>query len=458
MHSVRCLVTFYGVPLRVAARENSPQDTAEIEELKGELRTTAVQMEKIVSQLEDKAKQLNGSFRAPRGSDLGSILRRIEFARQFIAQHLPAMKDPQKKEAFLAQVNQIAQRLVSPATQPTTAASTAPALQERQALAAEMAEVEAHRYDPAARKRLREIARQVSGPLAYARVVDTQIGYLLAEDSQAAFDSELALVEWSLYARVKWQLNSLYYRVNERTPPVMMVSRLDAQTPDVVRKMIATSIDVEQHGLQGQVLVDSWAKNTKRPDGQDDDYTRFDKTMVELAALVRTKTKLQLTFDDKPELVASGSVKDIALYCGWYSPNEFVSPGTFARGAVGAHVASYTLTTLHAPGGGDWVRQLLNNGVVATFGAVSEPYLHAFPNPDEFFPLILTGKVSLAEAYWRVNPLTSWRVVLIGDPLYTPYKQNPPLAVADLPPNLRMLFSQATTQPAAAQAPAADNR
>jgi uncharacterized protein (TIGR03790 family) len=321
-----------------------------------------------------------------------------------------------------------------------------------------MAEVEAHRNEPAARKRLREIARQVSGPLAYARVVDTQIGYLLPEDSQAAFDSELALVEWSLYARVKWQLNSLYYRVNERTPPVMMVSRLDAQTPDVVRKMIATSIDVEQHGLQGQVLVDSWAKNTKRPDGQDDDYTRFDKTMVELAALVRTKTKLQLTFDDKPELVASGSVKDIALYCGWYSPNEFVSPGTFARGAVGAHVASYTLTTLHAPGGGDWVRQLLNNGVVATFGAVSEPYLHAFPNPDEFFPLILTGKVSLAEAYWRVNPLTSWRVVLIGDPLYTPYKQNPPLAVADLPPYLRMLFSQATTQPAAAQAPAADNR
>jgi uncharacterized protein (TIGR03790 family) len=458
VRSVRCLVTFYGVPLRVAARETSPQNTGEIEDLQRELRSLSVQMDQIVSDIEGKAKTLDAGFHPPRGADLASLMRRIEFSRQFIAQRAGALKDAAARATFLAQVNQIAQQLTSPATQPAVQATTQPATRVTEALAQEMAQVESHRYEPAARARLREIARQIGGPLPYARLIDTQLGYLRPDDSQAAFDNELALVQWSLYARVKWQLNPLYYRVNERTPPVMMVARLDAQTPDVVRKMIATSIDVEQHGLQGQVLVDSWAKNTKRPDGQDDDYTRFDKSMVALAALVRTKTKLPLTFDDKPELIAPGSVKDIALYCGWYSPNEFVSPGSFARGAVGAHVASYTLTTLHSPGAGDWVRQLLNNGVVATFGAVSEPYLHAFPNPEDLFPLILTGKVTLAEAYWRTNPLASWRIVLIGDPLYTPYKQNPALAVSDLPPNLKGLFTGAATQSIPAQAPAADNR
>jgi uncharacterized protein (TIGR03790 family) len=454
LQSVRCLVTFYGVPLRIAARENTPENTAEIESLKGELRTTSVQVEKTTMELEQMAAKLDPTFRALRGSDPGSVVRRLEFTRQFIAKHLSTIKDPAVRDAYLGQVNQIATKLMSPATQPATNAAAQPATAATQALVEEMAGLEAHRYDPAARAKLREIAHRISGPLPYARLLDTQLGYLMPDDSQAAFDSELALVEWSLYARVKWQVNPLYYRVTERTPPVLMVSRLDAQTPATVRKLIATSIDVEQHGLQGQVLVDSWGKAGK----QNDDYAKFDQTLVDLAAIIRQKTKLSLTFDDKPELIPPGNVKDIALYCGWYSPNEFISPGTFSPGAVGVHIASYTLTTLHAPGSGDWVRQMLNEGVVASFGAVSEPYLHAFPNPADFFPLILTGKVTLADAYWRTTPLASWRIALIGDPLYTPYKRNPALAISDLPPNLRALFSDQSRPPTTVQAAPADNR
>jgi hypothetical protein len=32
--------------------------------------------------------------------------------------------------------------------------------------------------------------------------------------------------------------------------------------------------------------------------------------------------------------------------------------------------------------------------------------------------------------------MTSWMISMIGDPLYTPYKTNPPLAVEDLPARL----------------------
>ena len=79
--------------------------------------------------------------------------------------------------------------------------------------------------------------------------------------------------------------------------------------------------------------------------------------------------------------------------------------------------------------------------MVATLGAVAEPKLPAFPKPDDFFPLLLTGKLTLAEVYWKTNPMVSWMISFIGDPLYTPYKLHPPMALEDLPPGLRNAFA-----------------
>jgi hypothetical protein len=53
----------------------------------------------------------------------------------------------------------------------------------------------------------------------------------------------------------------------------------------------------------------------------------------------------------------------------------------------------------------------------------------------------------LAEVYWRTTPTASWMMCAIGDPLYTPYKKNPALAVEDLPDHLPLLFNPPTTQP-----------
>jgi hypothetical protein len=63
--------------------------------------------------------------------------------------------------------------------------------------------------------------------------------------------------------------------------------------------------------------------------------------------------------------------------------------------------------------------------------------------PDDFFPLLMTGKLTLAEVYWRTCPLTSWKMAAIGDPMYTPFRQNPAMRVEDLPERLRPLFSDA---------------
>ena len=126
----------------------------------------------------------------------------------------------------------------------------------------------------------------------------------------------------------------------------------------------------------------------------------------------------------------------MALYCGWYSVHNYVPGMKFNRGAVGYHVASFELVSLRQHEGG-WVRGLLYAGVVGSVGPVAEPYLHSFPAPDEFFPLLLTGKMTLAEVYWTTVPLASWMQTCIGDPLYTPYAKNPAMKVQDLPDVLK---------------------
>jgi len=66
---------------------------------------------------------------------------------------------------------------------------------------------------------------------------------------------------------------------------------------------------------------------------------------------------------------------------------------------------------------------MLEKGVAATVGPVGEPYVQAFPVPEVFFAALLDGRLSLAECYAVSTPFLSWKMVLIGDPLYRPFKQ-----------------------------------
>jgi uncharacterized protein (TIGR03790 family) len=65
---------------------------------------------------------------------------------------------------------------------------------------------------------------------------------------------------------------------------------------------------------------------------------------------------------------------------------------------------------------------MLEKGVAATLGPVSEPYVNAFPLPELFFGLLVDGNLTLAECYLISIPYLSWKMVLVGDPLYQPFK------------------------------------
>jgi hypothetical protein len=57
--------------------------------------------------------------------------------------------------------------------------------------------------------------------------------------------------------------------------------------------------------------------------------------------------------------------------------------------------------------------------------AMKVDFEHRSPKPAEFFGFLITGKYTLVETYSRTTYLTSWMTVLVGDPLYNPYKNTP---------------------------------
>jgi uncharacterized protein (TIGR03790 family) len=231
-------------------------------------------------------------------------------------------------------------------------------------------------------------------------------------------------------------LNPLNWKIAGRIglpTQTLMVMRLDGPTEQSVRDLIETSIKIEQEGLKGEVVLDARGKPPTEP------YGAYDQTIRNLAELLRAKTSLKVVLDNKPNLIAEDSETEIALYCGWYSLRHYVSPGQFNPGSVGFHVASSEMVSLHNPKETGWCRNLMKAGEVATLGPVAEPYLQSFPPADEFFPLLLTGKLSLAEVYWKTTPWASWMQCCVGDPLYRPYKVHPPLKREDLPEVLKTL-------------------
>jgi uncharacterized protein (TIGR03790 family) len=244
----------------------------------------------------------------------------------------------------------------------------------------------------------------------------------------AAMDSELTLALVENYPKVHWLPNPLHQRFDHEPAlqrfrqAVVMVGRVDGPTPEIARRLVDDALKTEARGLEGVCYLD--ARGLKGP-GPVGSYAWFDARLERLADLMKQRSTLKVVLDRRPGLFLPGSCPQAALYCGWYSLGKYVDSFTWEQGAVAYHVASAEATTLKKPDSQVWCKRLLEAGVAATLGPVAEPYLSAFPLPDEFFPLLMTGKLSLLEVYFRTVPHLSWQMMLIGDPLYKPFKKTP---------------------------------
>jgi len=257
-----------------------------------------------------------------------------------------------------------------------------------------------------------------------------ELNHLTGADTIAAVDSELALLLSPSYQLAGWQPNPefLYYRGGtNNSNPVLMVSRLDAPTPEIVEGMMRTSVEVEKTGLHGKFYLDARGFTGKDAYGVFDEYIRN-------SAEILKKGSMQVILDNRPELFGPGEATSAALYCGWYSLGKYVDAFEWVKGAVGYHVASSEAVSLHDATSTYWVKSMLERGVVASLGPVTEPYLQSFPPPHLFFQLLMSGKYSLAEVFAMTNPFLSWQMILVGDPLYNPFKVNPPYLLKGPPP------------------------
>lgn len=278
------------------------------------------------------------------------------------------------------------------------------------------------------RASLARLTGGIAGELTFWKNLQTV--YNSTNWRSTSVDSELCLILRAPHQRVGWLPNPFYSKYNNWSyikvlrQATIRVARLDASTPELAKRLVDDAIEIENKGLDGIFYIDARGLAADNNQGGSD-YVRYDRHLVNLHDLIQKYGSMPVVLNQQPELFQDGDCPNAALYCGWYSLAEYVDAFKWQKGAVGWHIASGEAKTLKNAESNVWCKRMIEDGVAATLGPVSEPYLASFPRPDLFFPLLMTGKATLLEVYYSTLPHLSWRQVLIGDPLYNPFKQKP---------------------------------
>jgi uncharacterized protein (TIGR03790 family) len=429
---VTCLVLFHGMPLRIEAPRLTKQQDAEIRmQLNPLLTSTRIQARKVTGELETFVGQIDPTFRPRTEQDFESVIGRANVAEErgkFAVMKLQA----EKRQAAQAELSK---RLEAFKTMPQDG-SLAASKPARPLTPDEMQKLTDTEDDATARRTLREHAYHTTNVLVFLRLIELQKQSLISAGTEASVDSELSTLWWPAANRRGWRDNPMFHRAKPgaaKLPMPIMISRIDGPTPEIARRIIDHSISVEQTGLQGGVVLD--ARGIDDRNGQDG-YGIYDLSIRNLAKVFADARIEDILFDVRPELLMNDSRQNTAIYCGWYQVRNYAPTCRFVPGAVAFHVASLEMISLRPDAEKGWCRGQLLDGAAVTIGAVGEPYLYAFPRADQFFPLLATGKLTLVETYWATIPITSWKMVLIGDPLYRPFAKAPWLAPEQVPDNL----------------------
>ena len=250
--------------------------------------------------------------------------------------------------------------------------------------------------------------------------LQSEIDRITGKETGASVDSELSMVLFGHYELYRWQPNTLKNNALDLSLNTLMVCRLDGPDEGIVKGLVNKAIMAEKTGLTGIAYIDSRGIADDRKQ-----YSPgyFDQSLRELAAFTRLQTQIAVKEERTEKLFAAGTCPQTAIYCGWYSLKRYIDAFDFVDGAIGYHISSWEAVDLRDPNSSQWCPAMLKDGITATLGAVAEPYLHSFPEPKAFFLELFNGRC-LVEAYYHTKPFNSWQLVLIGDPLYRPFKKH----------------------------------
>jgi uncharacterized protein (TIGR03790 family) len=450
---IRCFVTCWDVPLRIGPQSNDLPEVLARQEFFAQSRAD------LIERLGDSLRTLDGLApaeglpqRPPLAADtkLAELTAQLNSATQAARERLRTIEsEDQKKEAgtefqrvffrsvgLIGMLQTMARRPDKPGLDEDAARQVEFFRGRLQGLTEALLAMGSLPESLTRDEVMLRLVLQTGGLLGAIGCIDQQEQQLARNETACALDSELSLLLWPDYPLDRWTANLLSYRVTVPPPAhrkTLMVSRLEAPTFALAKNLVDTAIATEKTGLSGKVYLDARGFQFDPATDRRGSHAEYDQSLRDLAARLKEHTKLEVVLDDKAELFQEGDCPDAALYCGWYSLAKYIDAFQWQPGAVGYHLASAEATTLRVPGSKVWCNAMLEDGICATLGPVQEPYLVSFPLPDDFFSLLLTGRYTLVEVYYRTLPFNSWAMVLVGDPLYNPFKQNPQLAEDALP-------------------------
>jgi uncharacterized protein (TIGR03790 family) len=447
--SIRVLVTVYGVPLRVAPPNLTADEQRWQRDANDRLGAARLQLLGIERRARDIAGQL-GSKPAPPTTEVQGIvaherhmafLLRVDEAVQESLKRLTQRKST-SRDHWSAQLESIvrdhqgqaglAQWHHDFAIEGQVLGHGADAKVRAQQL--EGLQLLVGSLELPVRKRRAELYQQVGqvyGAYGVFGLAALELNLLSGEQADASVDSELSLLWWErAQYGVAWRrpnpLHHGFKRVAGRSPrdiPVLMVSRLDAPTADLASRLVDRAREAEQQGLVGTVYLDARGLQVK---DQSDTYGHYDQSLRDLNSFLAQHTSYRSKLENtETRFHDSGEAPDVAVYAGWYRLRQYEDAFTFRPGAIGYHMASAEAVSLHSASEPGWCKNALEHGITATLGSIGEPYLDAFPEPLEFVALLMTGQYSLVETYYLTSRWISWRMVLVGDPLYNPWKTTP---------------------------------
>jgi uncharacterized protein (TIGR03790 family) len=424
---VKCLLTLYGVPIKIASAgplKNSEQilpkltsllDTKE-QEFKIVLeKLSRLGMKEMVPQNPTPAKSFEDILKNL-SDDAKQALKRIEYIEQqderdlqyrqwirllkFIYGPAYAAKEAQQHPQISFKLSRTEEDQL-----------------QRNNLSLQMIESQNWSIEKKLGTNFYQTLESVGGLVNCLSNLKADISRCRGDETAASVDSELSMALCGDYDLYKWQKNDMQNMPLWLPSKTLMVSRLDGPSIKIAVSLIDKAIEAEKNGLSGRAYIDTRGLTvTENPPLYSFEY--YDLSLLNLAEMLKRKTSMDVVVEKTDSLFAPGSCPKTAIYCGWYSVKKYIDAFDFVPGAVGFHIASFEAMDLRNPASSNWCPAMLARGITATLGPVNEPYLNSFPEPDKFFGELLDGK-PLAEAFFRTNPFNSWQMILIGDPLYT---------------------------------------
>ncbi len=234
--------------------------------------------------------------------------------------------------------------------------------------------------------------------------------------NKCSLDGELSLLAVPQLPITGWVPNPLYIRDRPsflENQQVIKVSRLDGPSLGAAMALVDNAILAEERGLVGRAYVDRGGQHDKG-----------EKWLIKVADQIAS-LGYDLTVDkNKKTFPMNAPFIEPALYFGWYTQHvngPFLKKDfQFPPGAIAVHIHSFSANTLRNANK-NWCAPFIARGVTATLGNVNEPYLEFTHHLDHFFEALSRGW-TLGDAAFYALPTLSWQAVLIGDPLYRPFK------------------------------------